>query len=359
MSIVAAEAAGAGGTAGAGGAAAGTAARTAGAGAARTAGATQSATGAAGGSRAAQSAGRGSAGGQRAAQSATTAARGIKVPRVVSSRGGTSKHGGLKFEYMAAIIMLLLWPVADREAISSRAKFGNWARQMVALTLAFAILLGIGSIGKRTNRFATIFGFLILLVLALSRQGSRGAMLGPQVLNGLVRILTPRKGDGGAGGVVGFVTGNLSRTGAGASAPPEEGSATSAGGGGGGNSGASATSASKVAQQRAPRRNALAAPRSRPGAPDIAGLRRNPATGRPQSPIDVLPPLGGEPIRGGRPTLRLPAIRPDRAPQVAPDAPGILGVPFRMQRGSVVPQLPAAPKRRTVRGSRTRGQFAI
>lgn len=325
VAMIAAEAAGAGETGGA-------AARYFGGG--RAAGSAESASAKSAASKTEQTARKGEQGGEKvigkaekATGKAEKAVGKFQVPDIVSRASGSAGYPGLKAEYVASILLLVIWPVADRSAINTKAKFANWARQLVAITLAHAILIAIAATGPRAKRLATLFGFLLLLGLAMSKKGSAGVMLGPQVLRSLVKILSPRGKSGTTGTVPSNTTIDYASMG--------NENSTSSGGGGGGNSASTGASRNSVARQRAARSGtnnkasitrtnrgpARAATRNRGGSilPDITGGQgkaftpKHPGAGYTKGG-NVRAPVVAPPRQAPAPPRKVPTPRPGPPP---------------------------------------------
>lgn len=121
---------------------------------------------------------------------------------------GSGQFSGLKAEFVLASLLILLLPLADREAVETGGRFRNWIRQLLAIALLYAVLIMLAAIGPRSKRLMTLVGFLFLLAIALSNRFGVGAALLPRIFQRLVDILSPSGGEtGGAGGAGGVARG--------------------------------------------------------------------------------------------------------------------------------------------------------
>lgn len=240
-------------------------------------------------------------------------------PRAAGAAGalrlaGTGRFTGLKVEYVIAALLVLFVPVADREAVSSRSRFGNWVRQLLAITLLYAVLIMVAAIGPRSKRLMTLVGFLFLLGIALSNRFGAGTNLLPRIFDAIVRILSPQAGGSdGAGAAVGAGRGR------GPFAAAPGGSAGGGGGGGGGGSFGSSPNGSGGPNADATGGGGNAGATGRSGresnrrgnpreSPGIPSLRRRGSSDLNNSPV------------------RLPEIKPP--PQRGPVVAGPRGLPW-------------------------------
>lgn len=118
--------------------------------------------------------------------------------KVAENLGIPAGHSSpaLKVMFVASLGIIILIPVTRPETLSNAQDRSAWMRQLAAIALLFAVLLGLSNIGPGMRKVSTYVGGLFMLAIALTRRNSDGTLAALESFNALVRLLTPTYSSG-------------------------------------------------------------------------------------------------------------------------------------------------------------------